>query len=284
MLAGSKLGIVAGGGALPAAIAEAANASGRDIFVIAIESMANREWVGNYRHTWVALGEIGRALQLVKAEACSEVTFAGRVPRPSFSALKLDARGVLALPKLLAAARHGDDALLRTVLAIFQSEGIAVVGAAEVARSLLAPQGVLTRLGPDSQSQADGEFGWKVLGAMGALDIGQSAVICEGLTLAVEAAEGTDAMLARVATLPEPLRGTASARRGVFIKAAKPKQERRVDLPVVGLRTIELVAAAGLAGLVVESGATLLLSPQRVVEAANAAGLFVLGRVKDAAT
>lgn len=281
MSGGNTLGIIAGGGELPRAIAEAAAADGRDVFVLAIDGIADADWIKAYPHVVAALGEVGRALRLVKEAGCASVTFAGRVPRPNFSSLKLDARGAMALPKLIAAAAKGDDALLRAVLAIFENEGIKVIGSADAAKALLASEGVLTQRQPSDREREDVAAAFRIVRAVGALDVGQSAVVCEGLPLAVEAAEGTDAMLQRVASLAVTLRGTPEAKRGVVAKAPKPKQERRVDLPVVGLRTVRLAAEAGLAGIAVEAGATLLLSPRSVVEAADAAGLFVIGVAKD---
>lgn len=274
---GETLGIIAGGGELPIAIARTAQKSGRPVFVLAIEGMANAAGVDVFPHAWASLGELGKAIELLKDAGCSEVTLAGKVTRPEFTRLKLDTRGALALPRIMAAAVKGDDALLRALLAIFEKEGMRVIGSGDAARDLLAPLGPLGKLEPAAEDDSDILRGIRVVAAMGALDIGQAAVVCQGLVLAVEAAEGTDAMLARVAGLPEALRGTQARRKGVLVKAVKPHQEQRVDLPVIGVKTVELAAAAGLSGIAVEGGAALIVDRARVAETAEGCGIFVYG-------
>lgn len=270
------LGIIAGGGELPIAIASATQDSGRAVFVLGIEGLANAS-IEAFPHAWAGLGELGKAIKHLKDAGCSEITLAGKVARPDFASLKFDARGALALPKVMAAALKGDDALLRALLGIFEKDGLRVIGSAGAARVLLAPAGPLGKVTPTAENESDIRHGIRVIEAMGALDIGQAAVICQGLTLAVEAAEGTDAMLARVAELPEPLRGTPARRKGVLVKAAKPDQERRVDLPVIGVKTLELAASAFLCGVAVEAGAALILDRRCVAETADRLNLFVYG-------
>lgn len=275
--AGGTLGIIAGGGELPLAIARAAEADGRTVFVLALSGMANPSDVAGFPHAFASLGELGKAIRVLKEAGCSEVTLAGKVARPEFSKLKLDPRGALALPRVMAAALKGDDALLRALVAIFEKEGMRVIGSADAACGLVAPLGPLGKFSPAPQHDADILHAIRVVVALGTLDIGQAAVVCEGLVLAVEAAEGTDAMLARVATLPGALRGTPKSPKGVLVKAAKPNQERRVDLPVIGVRTVELVSAAGLSGIAVEGGAALVMNRAQVTEAADRLGLFIFG-------
>jgi UDP-2,3-diacylglucosamine hydrolase len=271
-----RLGIIAGGGQLPVAIAETARAQGRPVFVLALEGMADAA-LETFPHSWISLGELGRAIKLLKEHRCGEVTLAGKVARPEFSKLKLDARGALALPRVMAAAIKGDDALLRAVLHFFESEGMRVVGSVDAARDLIAARGPLGLLEPSEEEDSDIAHGMQVVSALGALDIGQAVVVCRGLVLAVEAAEGTDAMLTRVASLPAAIRGTPEDKMGVLVKAAKPNQERRVDLPVIGVRTVELAASAGLAGIAVEAGAALIVNRLGVIQAANHHSLFVTG-------
>jgi DUF1009 family protein len=266
------LGIIAGSGDLPLAIAEAAEADGRNVFVIALEGMANEDHVIRFPHGTASPGELGKMLRLLRDAGCSEVTLAGRVPRPEFTSLKLDARGALALPKVIAAAARGDDALLRALVDIFEREGFKVIGSADAARDLLAPLGPLGLLEPSEQDMADIAYAQQVVAATGALDIGQAAIVCDGLVLAVEAAEGTDAMIQRIGTLSEAVRGTPEVRRGVLVKAPKPGQDRRVDLPVIGKRTVELASEVGLSGIATEAGSTLILNRRVVSEVADALG------------
>lgn len=276
------LGIIAGGGELPLAIAESARASGRDVFVLGLAGAD--EGLSAFPREDVGIGEIGKTLALLKQHGCYEITFAGRVSRPDWSALKVDARGALSLPKVVAAALKGDDALMRVMVGIFEKDGFRVVGTAEAAPDLIATAGIYGRHRPDNQALTDIAQAREVVRRLGELDIGQAAAVADGLVLAVEAAEGTDAMLQRLSQLPKTLRGTEQRRRGVLVKAPKPGQERRVDLPVIGVRTIELAAAGGLAGVAVEAGAALVMRKAKIVEAADRLGLFVMAFDPAAAT
>jgi DUF1009 family protein len=181
------------------------------------------------------------------------------------------------LPALLAAAPQGDDALLRAVMAEHEKAGFTIIGAEQAMEHLLATPGVWGACAPSDGERGDIAKAAKIAAAVGALDIGQGVVVCDGVVLAVEAQEGTDAMLERVARLPEALRGLANARRGVLVKRPKPIQERRIDLPTIGVKTIQGAAAAGLAGVAVEAGGALAVRRDALVAAADAAGLFVYG-------
>lgn len=273
----STLGIIAGGGELPLAIAESARAEGRAVFVLGIEGMADRADYSGFDQEWAGIGQLGKTLDALKKAGCDRLTFAGRVSRPDFSALKLDLRGMGAVARVAAAALRGDDAILRTMLDIFEKEGFAVVGTAEAAPELIATAGVYGRHKPSDQATKDIALARQVIERLGELDIGQAAAVADGLVLAVEAAEGTDAMLKRIPELGANLRGTEKKRRGVLLKAPKPKQDRRVDLPVIGVRTVELAAEGGLAGIAVQAGAALLMRKEKIVETADRLGLFVMG-------
>ena len=271
----SKLGLIAGGGALPVALAERCIAAGRPLFVLRLKGFAGPE-LQAFEGAEVGIAELGKAIELLKRAQCGSVCFAGLVARPEFSALKPDLRGMLALPGLIAAARHGDDALLRALLAEFEKDGFNVEGAHEVDAGLMLGAGRLGAIGPEGHED-DIARALGAARAVGALDIGQAAVAARGLILAVEAQEGTDAMLARCAGLPEALRGTERTRCGVLAKAPKPIQERRVDLPTIGVETVERAAAAGLAGIVGEAGALLIVDRPAVIAAADRLGLFIYG-------
>ena len=182
-----------------------------------------------------------------------------------------------AMPGAIAAARKGDDALLRYLIGEFEKEGFAVEGAHEVMDDLSLAAGLLGSVAPREADQGDIAKALEVARAVGLLDAGQAAVVCRGLVLAMEAAEGTDAMLARVAELPEALRGRPGAGVGVLAKAAKPIQETRVDLPTIGPATVEGAARAGLAGIVGEAGHLLVLDREAVIALADELGLFILG-------
>src|SRR5262249_28771493 len=182
-----------------------------------------------------------------------------------------------AAPKIIAAAMKGDDALLRAAITLFEKEGFRVAGTAEAAPDLLMPSGTLGKHQPNAQQKEDVTTGVKVVRTLGRLDVGQAVAVCDGLVLVVEAAEGTDAMLARITQLPANIRGSATKLRGVLVKAPKPAQDRRLDLPVIGGRGVERAAQAGLAGIAIEAGSSIVMHRERVGAAANKAGLFVIG-------
>ena len=272
----NRLGIIAGGGVLPCAVAQSAQDSGRDVFILALRGSAD-SGVAQFPHDWVSLGEAGSALRLLREHGCKDVLLAGRVARPRFSEIRVDAKAVLLLPRVISAARKGDDALLRVLVDILDGEGFRSVGIAEAAPGLLTPEGALGTIQPDAASEMDIARGVKVVRRLGALDVGQAAIVCAGLVLAVEAAEGTDAMILRTAELPESIRGNAARRCGVLVKALKPSQDGKTDLPVIGVQTIENAARAGLAGIAAEANRSLLVERKAAIDAANAAGLFLYG-------
>lgn len=273
----TRLAVVAGGGDLPVRIAQACVDDGRPAFVVGLSGWADAQAIGAFEHGWAGVGEIGKILDYCAAHACDAVTFAGVVRRPDFSTLKVDWTGAKLLPKALMAARKGDDALLRVILEAFEKAGLAVVGADEAAALLTAPRGAVGAIGHTPDQEADIAKGFAVAAALGAHDIGQGCVVCDGLVLAVEAQEGTDAMLKRVADLPGEIRGTPDARRGVLVKRPKPIQERRIDLPTIGVSTVIGVAEAGLAGIAVEAGGALVIDRAHVADRADALGVFVVG-------
>jgi DUF1009 family protein len=271
-----KLGLIAGGGDLPVRLARQCAATGRPLFVVRLKGLADAG-LAAFDGADVGIAELGKGISVMKRAGCEAICLAGIVKRPDFAALKPDLRGLKALPGVIAAARRGDDALLRFLVGEFESEGFAVEGAHEVAAGMTLPHGPLGRLTPGPGHMIDLHKAFHVAGEIGRLDVGQGAVVCEGLVLAVEAQEGTDAMLERCAGLPEALRGTLKSPRGVLAKRPKPIQEQRVDLPAIGVATVLAAARAGLAGLAGEAGKVLVLDHAAVAKAADACGLFVYG-------
>ncbi len=271
-----KLGLIAGGGTLPVEIAQHCERSGRPLFVIRLKGFAGAE-LAPYAGAEVGLAEVGKCLKVLKRAGCRAVCLAGNVSRPDFTSLAPDLRGLMLLPKAVAAARKGDDALLRLLVGEFEKEGFAVEGAHEVMEDLSLPAGPLGAHEPGEDDLSDALRALEVARAIGGLDIGQAAVVARGLVLAVEAQEGTDAMLSRVAELPSHLRGRPGSAAGVLAKAPKPIQETRVDLPTIGLATVQGVARAGLAGIVGEAGRLLVLDREATVALADELGVFILG-------
>ncbi|WP_426035805.1 UDP-2,3-diacylglucosamine diphosphatase [Brevundimonas sp. DC300-4] len=275
-MSAGKLGVIAGGGALPLAIAARCEAEGRPVFVVRLTSFADPHLI-RYPGLEAGLAEIGRVLAALKAADCVAVCFAGTVNRPDFKALKPDLKGALVLPGIIAAATKGDDALLRKILSVFENEGYAIEGADDILGGETLTVGALGRVTPDEAQLSDLRKALHVAEKAGELDIGQGAVVCDGLVLAVEAQEGTDAMLARVAGLPGDLRGATGNPKGALGKAPKPIQDLRVDMPVMGAQTIEMAAAAGLAGVGGVAGKLILIDRPAIIEAADRLGLFVWG-------
>ncbi len=274
-----KLGLIAGGGALPVSVAARCEAEGRPVFVVRLAGFADPH-LARYPGVEAGMAEIGRVLSALKKAGCEAVTFAGTVNRPDFKSLKPDFRGATLLPGIIAAASKGDDALLRKILSVFEAEGYAIEGADDILGGETLPGGALGRIEPTPEQLADLRKALHVAEKAGELDIGQGAVVCEGLVLAVEAQEGTDAMLARVAGLPADLRGSPADRKGVLAKAPKPIQDLRVDMPVIGARTVEMAAAAGLAGVGGIAGKLILIDRAEIAEAADRLGLFVWGETR----
>ena len=271
-----KLGLIAGGGDLPVRLARQCQTAGRPLFVLRLKGMAEPE-LQAFDGVDAGIAELGKGIAALKGARCESVCFAGVVKRPDFAALKPDLRGLKALPGVIAAARRGDDALLRFLVGEFEAEGFTVEGAHEVAAGMTLARGPLGRLKPGPEHMLDVHKAFHVAGEIGRLDVGQGAVVCEGLVLAVEAQEGTDAMLDRCAALPMALRGSPEARRGVLAKRPKPIQEQRVDLPAIGVATVLGAARAGLSGVVAEAGKALVMDHDAVARAADELGLFVYG-------
>jgi DUF1009 family protein len=271
-----KLGLIAGGGALPVDLARYCRDQGRPLFVVRLTGFAEPELVA-FDGADLPLGRLGAAVEALRGAGCQAVCLAGKVARPDFRSLRPDLRGLAALPGALRAAREGENGLLAFLLAEFESEGFVAEGAHEVMADLVLRSGPLGRHKPKRGRHADIARALAAARAVGSLDAGQGAVVCDGLILALEAQEGTDAMLARVATLPVAIRGTPRRRRGVLAKACKPDQERRVDLPTLGPETVRRAAAAGLEGIVGEAGLTLVVERDELRALADELGLFVIG-------
>jgi UDP-2,3-diacylglucosamine hydrolase len=271
-----KLGLIAGGGTLPVEIARHCERSGRALFVVRLKGFAG-EGLEPFTGAEVGLAQFGKCVKVLKRAGCTTICLAGDVARPDFSSLAPDVGGLMLLPRVIVAARKGDDALLRMMVEAFEQSGFDVVGAHEVMDDLTLPLGVLGACAPGAEDLADATRALEVARAIGDLDIGQAAVVARGLVLAVEAQEGTDAVLKRVAELPAHLKGRAGAGVGVLAKAPKPIQEIRVDLPTIGLETVRGVARAGLAGITGEAGRLLVLDRDAVVALADELGVFILG-------
>lgn len=266
-----RLGIIAGGGPLPAKVAAAAAAAGRAVFILGLEGFADPDVLAPWPHEIQRLGAAGRILSALREHRCQDLVMIGPVRRPSLLDLRPDSEGAKLLARVGRAAFAGDNGLLAAVMRVLTEEGFTVLGAHEIMRQAVAPAGVLTKAVPDAQAMTDIARGVQVARHLGAADVGQGCVVQQGLVLAVEAIEGTDAMLARAGMLRRDGVG------GVLVKLVKPGQDKRADLPTIGPDTVRNAAAAGLRGLAFEARATILAEREACLAAADAAGLFLLG-------
>jgi hypothetical protein len=273
----SPVGLIAGGGVLPFAVADSLAARGVGSVLFALRGACDAREVERFRHHWISVGQLGRATKLFRAEGCRDLVFIGALTRPALSEIRLDWGTLRVVRQVWAAFRGGDDHLLSGIGRILEQDGFRMVGIRDVAPDLLMPAGCLTRATPDAQAEADIARGRDVLRALGPFDIGQAAVVIDGHVVGVEDVEGTDDLLARIARLRAQGRIRAATGRGVLVKAPKSGQDLRFDLPTFGPKTIDGVRAAGLAGIAVAAGATQIVDPQSVIAAADSLGLFVTG-------
>lgn len=263
------LGIIAGGGELPRAIALGARDSGRAVFVVALDGAG--AWTNDFPHDRSSMGQVGRTLKLLRAHDCRELIFAGYVSRPNFLKLRYDAKGVSWLLPVLWGMRKGDNTLLDVMVGLFAREGLTVRGIGDIAPWLQIPPGPLGTLKPSAADDADIALAMDTARKQGIHDVGQAVIAAGGKVIAIEDKAGTDALLRRVAAMPSAERGE----RGVLAKALKPIQNRKTDLPTIGVATVQNAAVCGLAGIAVEAHTALVLDKASVAAAADALGLFV---------
>ena len=271
------LAIICGGGSFPGAVAAAVASRGRRPVMFGLKGWADAAVIECYTHHWIAIGQAGRFFRLARAENCREVLFIGAMLRPPITQVRLDWPTIRLMPHLVRCFRGGDDKLLSGVAAVAESGGARVVGVKEVAPEVFVPEGVLGRYQPSERDKSDIARALAAIAALGPFDVGQAAIVVNNNVLAVEAAEGTDNMLARIAELRRLGRVTGAPGIGVLVKAPKPGQDRRLDLPSIGPRTIENVARAGLAGLAVTAGSTMIAEPDQVIAAADREKIFMVG-------
>lgn len=266
------LGLVAGSGALPVSIA-AAQAAG--VFVVALQDEADAALL-DYPHIVLPIGHLKAVADALLAAGCDEMVIIGGIQRPNIEEMDFDEGGQWFLEQVMAGVHAGDDQLLKIVIGYFETRGLTVRAAQDFLGTQTGAVGPQTAH-DHSAHQADIDRAIEVAGIMGAQDIGQSVAIARRLVLAVEGPEGTDGMLRRLQDLSPQFLGTAEEKCGVLAKLPKPQQDRRVDIPAIGCRTVELAAAAHLAGIVFEAGGALFDDFEGVVALAEEKGLFLLG-------
>ncbi|ARE38301.1 hypothetical protein RGUI_0160 [Rhodovulum sp. P5] len=266
--------LIAGRGALPAHLARALAASGAPFLIAQIEGFEMDNPEGLPVETF-ALERLAILFDLLHDRGMTRVAMAGAVTRPRLEPERIDPKTAMLLPKILPMLGQGDDATLRAVIALFEDDGFTVVGADAIAPDLLPEAGVLTATAPGAADERDAARAADIVAKLGAADIGQGAVVAQGLCLAVETLPGTDAMLDWVAEVAGACRPDPAGPRGVFFKGPKPGQDRRVDLPTIGPATVEAAHRAGLAGVVIEADGVLVLEPEKARALADELGLFL---------
>lgn len=272
-----SIAIICGGGSIPGAVADAIIRAGRRPVMLAIKGWAEPKLVERYTHHWIALGQAGRLFRLAQAEHCREAIFIGTLVRPALGQIRLDWRTIGMMPRIIRAFAGGDDRLLSGIARLFEEGGLRIIGVKEVAPDVIVPEGVLGRYQPSARDRADIARALDLIAALGPFDVGQAAVVAGNHVLAVEAAEGTDNLLARISELRAAGRVITPLGVGVLVKAPKPRQDRRFDLPAIGPQTVASVAAAGLAGIAVAAGDTMIADVAEVIAAADRAKIFVTG-------
>jgi len=275
--ADGPLAIIAGGGAVPIAVADAVERRGRRVVLFPVRGWADPAAVERFPHHWLPLAKAGLFRRHAQAEGCRDVVFVGTAVRPPLRSLRIDWLTLRLLPRIMRAYRGGDDHLISGVASVFEDYGFRIVGPHEVAPEILMPEGPIGSLRPSPRDEADIARALALLAATGSFDMGQAAIVADNHVLAIEATEGTDAMLKRVAELRAQGRIAARAGTGVLVKAPKPQQDRRFDLPAIGPRTVEEAARAGLAGIAVVAGGSIVAEPAAVATAANKTRIFVVG-------
>ena len=275
------LAIICGGGALPFAVADAVMRRGRSVFLFPVRGWVDPQAVARYPHYFIEFGHYRRFQRRAREAGCRDVVMIGTVLRPALRQIRFDWEVLRELPSIVRMFRGGDNHLLSILARLFEKRGFRFVGAHEVAPEILMPQGSIGQREPSQRDRADIARGVALLSAIGPFDVGQAAVVAHNYVLAVEAAEGTDRMLARIAELRGEGRVRSPVGTGVLVKAPKPGQDRRFDLPAIGPATVAGAARAGLAGIAVMAGAAIVAEPAEVGAAADRAGIFVTGIAPD---
>ena len=273
----SPLALICGGGSLPLAVADYVEARGRQVLLFPLQGIARPKDYAGRPHTWIRIAMFGAFARAARAAGCQDIVMIGSMVRPSFWQVRFDLTTLMMLPRIAAAFKGGDDHILGSGVRLIEEQGFRVLGAHEVAPEILVPVGALGRAQPSERDRADIALGLDYLRATGPFDVGQAVVVSGKHIQAVEAAEGTDQMLTRIAEMRAGGRVHTSSGSGVLVKAPKLGQDLRFDMPSIGPRTVEGVAHAGLAGIAVVAGSTIVAEPAQLAAVADLAGIFVIG-------
>ncbi|MFV9875330.1 MAG: LpxI family protein [Rickettsiales endosymbiont of Dermacentor nuttalli] len=267
-----KIGIIAGGGALPQKIIQHLQANNQKFFVLALKGEAELSIPNDIEHSWQDIGKVGQILNILKGAQVKHIVLVGKVRRPALSIFKLDSLGVKLLTRLTKAKVYGDDALLRIVTKFLEEENFSVIAPEALLPKLITPIGVIGTISLKAQDLEDIKIGKRVLHTIDGLDIGQAVVVENNLVLGVEAVEGTDMLLQRCKNLKRE-----KERMGVLVKMKKSIQDQRVDLPCIGVKTVELVYNANMSGIALDAGNSLIAEVEATKELADQLGVFIIG-------
>lgn len=275
-LTGGKVAVVCGGGSFPRAVAEALTRQGRPFVLLPMRGFAD-DFVEQYPHHWVKLGQLGNLFRLMRSEGASELVMIGSLVRPALHQIGFDLKTLLLLPKIARAYRGGDNTLLSGIAGLIEQEGFKVRGVHELLPELLMPEGKASGLKPSDADEEDIRLGFSIIHALDPFDVGQAVVVANKRVLVIETAGGTAEMLSHLAALRDNGKVKFAGRAGVLVKAPKPQQDRRIDLPAIGPETVEQALRAGLKGIAVEAGGTIIADAAATAAAADRAGLFLAG-------
>ena len=268
----SPIGLVAGSGDLPREIIDACYAEKREIFVIALENEADEVSISHAPHEWVGVGQVGKWTKILKKKGINNIVLAGKVRRPKLSDLKLDFSGTRLLSRIIGSKNQGDNVLFMTIIRHLEQSGFNIMGIDKAFKSILTPFGLLTEEKPDQRAIDDIKVGVNAAKLLGQADIGQSVVVQRGVVLGVEAVEGTDSLISRAGDLKD-----ISSKGPILIKMKKPNQDTRIDLPTVGINTIENAYKNGIRGIALESEGALIVNRKAFISRANQLDIFVVG-------
>jgi DUF1009 family protein len=266
----TMLGVIAGGGELPSRLLSSCDKSGTEVFVIGFENQTDTRMMAGRKHMITRLGAAGQIINTLRSHQIKDLVLIGSIRRPSLAELKPDLRTAKFFARLGLRA-VGDNDLLTALRYELEQEGFTIHGVQNFVGDLIAPEGLIGRHKPKKDEEGDIRRGIEVTQALGRMDVGQAAVMQEGIVLGVEGVEGTDELIRRCTAYRRKGRGP------ILVKTAKPGQDRDLDLPTIGPETVILCAEAGFSGIALQAGSSLLLDPQKVAELADRSKMFVIG-------
>ena len=269
------LGIIAGEGEMPITVMKSAVLKKIPFVVLNISKRKIRR-KSNIKVINLTVGEIGKGIDFLKKHKCQKIVFAGKPNRPKFSELKIDYKGLKYLPKIMSSLKIGDSAIFSSIINIFESQGFQVIAPQDIADDLVSKENFLTNKKPNKQDILDIKKGISIMKSIGKFDIGQAIIVSNGLTVAIEGIEGTDLLIKRSKILLDKL-GSKSKKQGVLVKLPKPTQDRRIDLPTIGTRTVKLCQKINISGIAIQSNGTIILEKTKTIKSANQKGLFLFG-------